>query len=350
MATNNPTKSVPSPAPSGAGAKLTMQRHWCMLRNVPAFPRKITAAELCSLLKADSFAVTKRTVERDLQELSRLFPLVSDEREKPFGWSWKKDAPRLDLPGLDPSEALTLLMVERHLETVLPAATRKRLKPHFDLARNALKGLPGDHTLGNWLDKVRILPPAQPLIPPKLKGEVEAAIHDALLQEKQLEIRYRQKGAEKDSTATIHPLAIVQRGVITYLICTFYTYTDLRLLTLHRISKAELTDVAINRPPNFSVDDLINSGMLGFRKSEPTLLVADFFNGAGEHLFETPLAANQKLDRLPSAVVRLTANVPLSPETVWWLLSFGDHVEVKEPQTLRREIASRLREAANRYD
>ena len=79
-------------------------RHWTMLRLIPRAPKKITASELFSGLAREGFVVTKRTIERDLQSISAMFPLISDERNRPFGWSWTKDAPALQVtsPALRP--------------------------------------------------------------------------------------------------------------------------------------------------------------------------------------------------------------------------------------------------------
>ncbi|OGQ52434.1 MAG: hypothetical protein A3J24_13235 [Deltaproteobacteria bacterium RIFCSPLOWO2_02_FULL_53_8] len=43
-------------------------------------------------MEAVNFEVSKRTVERDLISLSEIFPLISNERSRPYGWSWSKDA------------------------------------------------------------------------------------------------------------------------------------------------------------------------------------------------------------------------------------------------------------------
>lgn len=68
----------------------TLLRHWQTLRLIRRYPKNTTAAELCCSLEAEGFKVGKRTVERDLQALSRIFPLLVDERSKPFGWSLGK--------------------------------------------------------------------------------------------------------------------------------------------------------------------------------------------------------------------------------------------------------------------
>ena len=88
-----------------------------MLRCIPRYPRKVTARELMERIQSEGYSITKRTVERDLQAMSAIFPLVADEREKPYGWSWSVDAPSFDLPGLSPSQALTFKSVSyTHLD------------------------------------------------------------------------------------------------------------------------------------------------------------------------------------------------------------------------------------------
>ncbi|MCX9157819.1 WYL domain-containing protein [Niveibacterium sp. 24ML] len=242
-----------------------------------------------------------------------------------------------------------MVMVEQHLKHVLPPATVKRLKSHFDLARDALSKLPDQRSNRAWLSKVRVISPVQRLKAPTIKADVQEAVFSALLNERQLEVKFRQRNAERDSEGVVHPLAIVQRGAVTYLICTFYTYSDFRLLTLHRIQRAKVLDEPANRPANFSVDQLINKGLLGFGDAEPIQLVAEFYDGAGEHLFETPISPDQELERPDINTVRLKAPVQLTNELRWWLLGFGSRVQVLEPKKLRESIASEVAQASERY-
>ena len=96
----------------------TLIRQWHMLRLVPRYPQKATVQFIRSALQGDGFEVTERTVQRDLNELSVVFPLSVDDREKPYGWSWQKDAPSFNLPGLTVPESLTLTLAEQHLNTI----------------------------------------------------------------------------------------------------------------------------------------------------------------------------------------------------------------------------------------
>ncbi len=69
----------------------TISRLWCMMQHLPSKPPGITTRELIDRLHNDGFTVTKRTVERDLQELSRHFGLTCNDKSTPFGWHWMKE-------------------------------------------------------------------------------------------------------------------------------------------------------------------------------------------------------------------------------------------------------------------
>jgi predicted DNA-binding transcriptional regulator YafY len=327
----------------------TLLRQWQMLRMIPRHPHKITARDLHAKLLAEQFDVTKRTVERDLLSLSEMFPLVSDERDRPYGWSWSKDAPVFNLPGLSHTEALTLAMVEQHLNMLLPASTLQQLQPYFDAAKLHLSNIPQSERARSWLNKVRTVPPMQPLLPPKIKTAVQQVVYEALLADRQLEIKYIKRGQAKVVEYRIHPIAAIQRGHITYLYCRLFDYEDLRTLAVHRIQAATMLDETSNVPKDFSIDEVINSGKFGFRAEGEITLEAIFYNKSGNHLFDTPITHNQVLTELEDGVIKLVATLPNTLQLRWWLLGFGEGVEVIQPESLRNQIASTIDKMQYRY-
>lgn len=327
----------------------TLLRQWQMLRMIPRYPQKITARDLFEKLLAEQFDVTKRTVERDLLSLSEMFPLVSDEREKPYGWSWSKDAPAFNLPGLSHSEALTLAMVEQHLDTLLPTSTLHQLQPYFKAAKEHLSGIHKSERARSWLGKVRVVPPAQPLLPPAIKPAVQQVVYEALLADRQLEIRYLKRGQGRAEDCCVHPLAVIQRGAVTYLYCRMDGREGLRTLALHRIQSAGMRDEKADIPPGFSIDEAIAQGEFGFGSGGEITLVAIFYNGAGDHLYETPIAREQTLTELDGGAVKLVATLPNTPQLSWWILGLGDGVEIIQPASLRNQIVSAIAKMQARY-
>jgi len=80
--------------------------------------------------------------------------------------------------------------------------------------------------------------------------------------------------------------------------------------------------------------------MLDFGAGETIRLEAIFEAASADHLTETPLAADQTITRIDDSHVRLEAAVLDTPQLRWWLLGFGDNVEVVAPEGLRHEFAA----------
>lgn len=328
----------------------TLFRQWHMLRYIPRHPRKVTVRAIQNQLTLEGFTVSDRTVQRDLMELSEVFPLTVDDREKPFGWSWHKDAKTFDLPGLSVAEALTWVMAEQHLAQLLPGSLLDTLAPHFRAAHDRLEKEPQPQHGRNWLNKVRTALPTQPLIPPEIDTEVQRVISDALLQEKQVEIRYRARGKAETSEYQVHPLAIVQRGQVIYLYCRMRDYQNTRILALHRIESANLLDQAAIAPEGFDLDDKLAKGVWSFGEAAPIQVELKFHEGSGNHLQESPLSTDQHIapgDNENTLLVRAT--VVDTPQLRWWLLGFGENVEVLGPAELRHEMSDKAHKLAARY-
>jgi predicted DNA-binding transcriptional regulator YafY len=312
----------------------TLYRHWHMLRLIPRYPGKVTTSQLRQNLGNQGFEVTARTLQRDLQELSQIFPLVVDEREKPFGWSWQRDARSFDLPGMTIPEALTWAMAEQHLKTMLPVSIMEHLLPHFQAARHRLDGEPQPKHGRAWMDKVRTVPPNQPLLPPQISEAVHREISNALLHEKQAEVRYRKKGQEKVSTYRIHPLGLIQRGPVTYVYCRLFDYEDARLLALHRIEEATVLEEDAIYPEDFDLDDNTSRGILDFGSGENIHIKLRFTAEAGEHLTETKLSEDQTIEDTKDGYLIIKATVPNTPQLRWWINGFGDKLDVLAPDII----------------
>lgn len=69
----------------------TVLRYLLMLRHIPKQPQKIDVNTLRERLSEQGVDVSVRTIQRNLIELSEVFPLTTDERNKPFGWSLMSD-------------------------------------------------------------------------------------------------------------------------------------------------------------------------------------------------------------------------------------------------------------------
>jgi len=327
----------------------TLLRQWQLLRLLPRYPQKITAGDLQKRLADEGYKTTKRSVERDLQTLSVIFPIEVDEREKPYGWSWQKNAPILDVPGLTSPQALTFALVQRFLAPLLPASLLGEIGPYFKTAERQLAALPKRRGMPSWGDKIRVVQPAQTLLPPKIKPDAQRAVYEALLDNRQLKIVYHKRGATTPVEYTVHPLGLVQRGPVFYLVCTLFHYQDVLMLTVHRILSAIALDDVVSYPKGFDLDAYIASGAMDFGNGEKIRLEALFTAEAAAHLDETLLSADQTIQPAKEGWVKVTATVNDTSQLGWWLSAFGDQVEVLKPAKLRESMAASAIATASLY-
>ena len=201
--------------------------------------------------------------------------------------------------------------------------------------------------MADWADKIRVVPPALPLQAPKIRDGILEAVQDALLRELQIECRYR-SAEGKISTQRLHPLALVQRGPITYLVAAAFAYQNVNLYTLHRFQKVEITEDPVERPNDFDIDAYIASGGLQFGNGKTLRLKARIDENLANVLTETPMSADMQI-KAKGDEYFLTATVADSWQLRWWLLSWGAAIEVVGPKGLREDMAGEIREMHRTY-
>ena len=327
----------------------TTLRQLKLLEYLPRQPRKVSPQDIKESLLQSGFEVSIRTIQRDLKTLSAILPLISDERDKPYGWSWHKDAAGLN-PAMDPIEALTFSLAEEYLEPIMPGKSFKRMKVFFERANNVLKEM-DKSSIKKWRDNVRVIPQWQTLMAPSINDKAEAAIYEALLKGQQLEVKYLKRGEVKADNRTVNPLGIVLQGVVHRLICTMAEDPESpRHLPIHRFKSAEWNGNNTTTPKGFNLDSFIESQNIGFLVSKKPLSLEVIFEPmAGFHLTETPISKDQILKQLEDGRYLLKVKLPDTSQIRWWLLGFGSQVEVLAPKSLREEFKQTSRKLSKVY-
>jgi len=327
----------------------TLMRQWQMLRLIPRQPSKISTSELKQSLADEGFSTTPRTLQRDLIRMSSIYPLVCDDRDKPFGWSWSRDANVHEVPGIDSDTALAFHLAEKHLEPLLPRTTLKRLEHHFKRAEEVLDQADGNHGNPAWRNKVRVLHRGPGLKSPSVNANVQSAVYDALLRNRKLDVEYLPRGASEPKQYELQPLGLVLKDGLFYLVCSMWDYSDIRLITLHRMQTATVMDVPCTIPDGFDLDNYIASGELDFAIGGEIKLKAKICRQIAIHLEERPLHDDQQITQCDDGSYMLETTAQDTNELRWWLLGFGSGVEIIEPANLREEFKQISIEMAGAY-
>ncbi len=317
----------------------------------------LTTQMIYQRLQGTAEAMDERSVQRVLALLGEGgFLEPENPVTKPLRWRWPQGGKFMTLPRMADQEVLAFRLLERFLQPLLPPDSYDALRPYFEIARRELERMPGWASVRNWETKVRVVPPAQPLLPPeppialasedaredwrRHQQQVRDTVLTALFENRQCRVEYRQLWRDEPAHWTVHPLVYLQRGPAFYLLGTLDEHTDVRQLAVHRMLSATMLDARASRPAGFNPERDVerSQGMGG--GGEPLRLVARFWKRAGLHLLETRLAADQVVQDEGADHFRLTATVNDTAQLRWWLLSFGSKVEVLEPAGLREEMAN----------
>ena len=330
--------------------KDTLLRQWTMLQQIPRAPGAIGTTALAGRLMELGYPVDVRTIQRDLVKLSTVFPLSSMEEGRASRWFWDKEARVMDLPGMDVATALAFRLGQEYLTPLLPKTMLRHLSGHFRRAEELLTGRRASR-LGLWPEKVCAITRGPALVQPVIPPDVQTAVEQALLDDRQLEVVYRPKDVNETKRYVVHPCGLVLRDGMMYLIATLKDYPDLRHLALHRMTAAEVMDQAARRPKGFELRRYVRQEQFFAYPLQGAVVRLDvlFEPKASVHLSERPLARDQQMTHWKDGRTRLQATVKDTLELRWWLLGFGDKVEVLGPKALRDEFAAIIRRAAAQY-
>lgn len=312
----------------------SLHRQWQILSRLPN-GKWIGTRELQEQLQREGIDISLRTIQRDLNQIAERFP-IENNGATPQGWRWKTDAPIQSIPHMNSSQAVTFMMVEEHLKHLLPPSLLAEINPWFDLARRSLSS--HQNNVRQWINRVRIIPATQPLIPPAVDRKAQTAIYEALLQDRQLECIYVKRNTQKEEkTYVLNPLALVQRGAIIYLVCTRQDKSEVQTFALHRFKSATVLDTRALHPVGFDIDQFIDTGTLGFRvdlerATEEVQLKLHMHQYDAMTFVESKLSKDQQISDLEDDMKCISATVPFNLQLVWWLRGFGQKITHIEPQ------------------
>lgn len=311
-----------------------LKRHFDILKMLSK-DRALKTMDIHQRLESLGHDISKRTVERDLQNLSQSYPIVVDEKDNAFWWRYAQGVAINLFPGLSEAEAVSFIMLKQFAQQLLPESLAQDLEPYFQEAKRTLSSGISKSAIRSWPDKIRTVPANQPLLKPHVSNDVQKEVHAALLRDQQLSVHYQAQGKSGPKEYVINLLGLVEHGAAQYLVVNFERHDSIRILALHRIYAAQMLTSKTNKPSGFDLDAYIASGAFGFSTDAPEIeVVLRFYNGAGFHLKETPLSSDQAVTEVDEDTLEIRATVRDNNRFRWWLLGFGDNVKVSMPTNL----------------
>ncbi len=180
-------------------------------------------------------------------------------------------------------------------------------------------------------------------------GGMLGKLHNAILDTKQLRIKYYSYSRNEISERIIDPYALAFRKRAWYLIAYCHERKSIRTFRVNRIKDAKYTGKLFSPPENFSVDEYMGKSW-HVMKGEEVDVVIKFDAEIAPLIKEVSWHPTQQIEELQDGSILFKATVAGTKEIGIWVMSYGYHAEVLSPQSLRNEIKLIANKMCKLYD
>lgn len=334
----------------------TLRRILCL--NLIPNTKGITTKQLCYEIQQEfdtrclDNAISEQNVLRDIKALQACgFAIVQRRAQGSPGNTnscWTR-AGTIMVAGMPKSVALALKLASEHLDKLMPAGLLDSLQPFFTLADEKLENSKNNKYF-SWPEKVRTIPSGFQQLPADLEPAMVEVIYSQALKGEYFEATYTHIDGEKEK-GRYAPLGIVNRAKATYVIVLHGLSNTPEQRTLHRFSDATPFGKRTKIPEDFDLDDYIDNN-LGLRDlgHEKQFFRALITTETARHYEETPLDCSQVItpaDR--PGWHTITANLVITNDFSYFLLSYQQEVIVEQPTALRDWMVKKIAGMAKNY-
>ena len=172
------------------------------------------------------------------------------------------------------------------------------------------------------------------MIDPELLLELSSTIHS----KHSIEMEYYSASSGQTNTRIVDPYHLHNIQGDWYLIAYCHTRREPRDFLTNRIRTHKRLPSTFQVAPDFSLNAYLETGFLAERATEPENIVIKFDEYQARWIRERRWHTSQQIEELPSGELILRLRVGGLGEVKRWIMGYGSHAEVLEPESLRREI------------
>lgn len=300
---------------------------------------------VCEL--SDELQVSEKTIRRDLQTL-RSAGIAVDEVPGAFNRKSYRIDPRWAKPdlGFTVDEALALYLGRRFLQPLMGTYIGEAAQRAYRKIRSRF----GDQAV-RYIDKLGgVFQESQfGLVDYSQHGETIDTLQMGIEDRRVVFIIYHSLDTTEPVTYDIHPYRFVRHQGSLYLLGYKPDEQKRKTWRVDRIQQADKERVPFNMPPDEELDKWLHDSFGIYEGQEDLHVKVRFAPAVARLVQEKHWHSSQEFtpqkDGSLIAQFRLSSTVEIKA----WILTFGKHAEVLEPESLRNEIVEDLEELLNIY-
>jgi len=318
-----------------------MGRQWKIIQTLLAARRGKSVSELSAELECHP-----RSVYRDLEALQLAgFPILTERVQGKNLWSLM-DAVKRQVPiPLNLTELMALYFSRDMMKTLKNTVFFDSLESLFQKVKTLL---PPEYI--GYLNRIeKSLQVGQaPYKPYGKYKETINSLNAAVVNGNYIEIEYYTMSRRKKTRRKVAPYKIWFFDGTFYLIGYCCLRRDTRIFAVERIREIHLTPEHFELPAEFDPDGFMKSSFGVFRGA-PVAVKIWFAADIAEYIQEKIWHETQKITKCKDGSILFRAEVAGTDEIKFWILTWGAHARVLEPETLKNEIRSEAEEMCKLY-
>src|SRR5579885_3097757 len=326
-----------------------VSRIYAVLNILEGAPQGLSIPEILERVRSRGHETDKRTIYRDIQELSQTgFPLTEDEEKtEKNATRWKLDRTTkvTDYLIFSSRELLALYLAKEALSPLRDTPFYGDLQLAFSKIEGKL-GKRGKEFVHELSHEIRFEP--GPKWGVGMDQEVLEALRAACAERQVLEIEYSSVNSRSHTARRIGPHYLYFSKGSMYLIGEDLADRKVKTFSVGRISKARMLDEAYSGKI-VEPEELFGSSLGIFRGETPVPVSIDFLPAVASYVRERQWHATQRVRALKDGAIRLNLEVAVTPDVVQWILGFVPHAVVQEPEVLRQKVIGEARGILENY-
>jgi len=318
-----------------------LARQWRILRTIESGNQGATVAEL-----AEQEDCSPRTIWRDLAAIQKAgFPLYSEKTGHKSRWGFVEGYKfKLPVP-FTVTELMSLYFYRDILRIFKDTVFYESLD---ELFRKVSSTLPPESL--SYLRRIEqtFHIGFKPFKDYSRFKEIIKQVNEAVLKLRVIEMRYYSMSSKRETTRKVDPYKVWFFNGTLYLIGWCHVHDEVRMFVLDRIRLLHVTDERFIPPDDFDLDEYMKDSF-GVFHTDAEKVVIKFTPSLERYLKENIWHPSQVFKKDKDGSLHLSMEVGGLVEVMSWVMGFGRHAEVLEPEHLRQAVAEELAATAHRY-
>jgi proteasome accessory factor B len=286
----------------------------------------------CQKIAAE-LEVSPKTIQRDIDFMRDRLGLPIGYDAQKFGFYYTEAVTGFPTIEVSEGEITALFVAQKALAQYKGTPFERPLHSAFRKITDGLK----DRVSFSWTDLEDVISFRSAGASPA-DLELFEVVSKAVLRSVELDFEYRKLKSSEYEPRKVRPYHLGCLENQWYLFAEDLDRRQLRTFALPRMQKVSLTAKGFRRPADFLISKILSGSFGVFSSGRKHRIRLEFDPYAARLVFERTWHESQRIRSLPDGSITLQLDLGGLEEIERWILSWGSHVRVLEPASLRNVI------------